>query len=132
MKYKIAVVLLLVLSISGCATVGSYQSACEQEYSKLSDIVACLKKKIASDSRASMKRDARVKLYLLKADQLVQYVQQGKLSEIDARVALQELYVRLKRDEQAEIQDIIANLPKRTNANCRSFGASVNCTSTTY
>lgn len=71
--------------------------------------------------------DAKVKLYILKADQLSQMVQKGELSDLDARVVLQELYVRLGRDEDTEISNILVNMPKTRTTDCTSFGNNIRC-----
>lgn len=119
--------LILVLSvagcISGCTTVGSYQADCEKQHSAFPDVVRCLKDALAKDWRPSASKDARVRLYLLKADQLSQRVQRGELSDLDARVALQELYVNLKRDEDAEKR---SSRPLTTE--CSEFLGKVQCT----
>lgn len=108
--------------LNACATVGSYQDACEQQYAAFPDVVVCLKAKLSADWRPAA-RDSRVKLYLLKADQLSQMVQKGEMSEINARVALQELYVKLKQDANAEER---AARPLQTN--CSEFLGEIRCT----
>ena len=119
---------LLILSIgvllSGCATVGSYQSQCEKQNAAFADVVTCLKTALAADWRPAMSTDAKVKLYLLKADQLSQMVQKGEISELDARVKLQELYVHLKQIEDTEE---MATRPIRTE--CHESLGSIRCTS---
>jgi len=115
MKYINAI---FTFALSSCVSVGNYQTACEQMNSSFPEVVQCLKTSLASDAR--MAGNAKVKLYTLKADQLSQMVQKKELSEIDARVALQELYVRLKRHEDSE--------NTTTQTNCYSIGNSINCT----
>ena len=56
----------------------------------------------------------RVKLYILKADQLVQMLNNKEITDIDARVVLQELYVRLKNEQNIDIDRIRASMPKTT------------------
>ncbi len=129
MDAKLSIALfVLAFYLGGCTTVGNYQAECEQKNSLFPDVVQCLKTSLASDSR--MARNSRVKLYTLKADQLSQMVQKKEITEIDARVALQELYVRLKRDEDVEVDGILANMPKNTTTrtNCYSIGNNINCT----
>jgi len=98
---RLILVFLVTGYISGCATVGSYQADCEKQHSAFPEVVLCLKTALAKDQPAASK-DARVRLYLLKADQLSQRVQRGELSDLDARVTLQELYVNLKSDADDE------------------------------
>lgn len=86
--------------LSGCATVGSYQQECEIQHKAFSDMVNCLNSSVYSDSRLA--GSAFVKLYVLKAEQLSKKVSNGEMSEIDARVELQQTYVGLK--QQSDIQ----------------------------
>ena len=128
MSRKFTVAFFAIL-VGGCASIGSYQAECEKRSEAFAEIVQCLKASVASDSRPGMSKDARVKLYLLKADQLSQKVQSKEISELDAKVALQELYVRLKRDKNADIDSILASMPKTTRTNCTAYGNNVNCIS---
>ena len=123
---KLVFVTTVVGLLAGCATVGSYQTQCESRHAAFPDIVLCLKDALTSDRREPMS-DAKVKLYILKADQLSQMVQKGELSDLDARVVLQELYVRLGRDEDTEISNILVNMPKTRTTDCTSFGNNIRC-----
>lgn len=126
-KMKHILALTIVGVLAGCASVGSYQEQCEIQHAAFSDMVRCLKTTISSNSRAA--EDARVKLYLLKAEQLSQQVQKGEIGELDARVSLQELYVLLKRDENAEAGNAIASMPKTKTTRCTTgLGNSIRCT----
>jgi hypothetical protein len=91
-----------VLSLcAGCATIGSYQAECEKKHAAFPEVVACLKEAVASDSRPEIyKSSPELKLYLLKAEQLSQRVQRGEISDLDARVELQQLYVEMGRSNQ--------------------------------
>ena len=101
---------LIICIATGCATVGTYQAGCEKQHSDFSEMVSCLKAAIAEDRRpvwefrspTAMSSNASVKLYVLKAEQLTQQVQRGELTDLEARVALQELYVRLKLYEHVQ------------------------------
>lgn len=114
---NIFVALFFTFLVSGCVTVGAKQSECEQKYSSFAQIVSCTKLAFANDSRAS--RNSEVKLYFLKGDQLVEKVNKGEISELDAKTEWQALYVQLKAEEAAR-------RPKFTN--CYSNGGNVNCT----
>ena len=127
-------VLLLATAISGCATVGSYQQDCEVNNNSFDGMVQCLKKSAYSDSR--MKNDSRIKYYLLNAEKLSQSVQSNEISEIDARIQLQEIYLSLKGQEMTEQQknaQIYQMLkPKTTNTSCTSHSNSLNCNTIQY
>ncbi|MCJ8500131.1 hypothetical protein [Desulfatitalea alkaliphila] len=115
---RYAFILVFCFLCAGCATIGSYQAQCEQQTSSFPEMVACLKAKVTSDWRPS-KRNQKVKLYLLKADQLSYKVQSGEITEIDAKVELQELYLALKKMSDSE-------KPVRTE--CRESFGRIKCT----
>lgn len=92
--------LLSVVILSGCAKVSDYQASCEQRYAKLSDMANCLDSSVRSDSR--MSSAATPKLYVLAAKMLGQGVDEGKISDAQARLELQNLYVNMQRQEQSD------------------------------
>jgi hypothetical protein len=83
-----------------------------------------------------MADNARVRLYLMKADQLVAQVNDKELTETDARLQLQETYLGLKnqetteRDRQTLIQSITK--PRTTDTTCTAFGNTANCKTSQY
>lgn len=89
-----------VIILSGCANVSDYQASCEQRYAKLSDMANCLDSSVKSDSR--MASAPTPKLYVLAAKMLGKNVDEGKISDAQARLELQNLYVRLQSQEQAQ------------------------------
>ncbi|ELY3771376.1 general secretion pathway protein GspK [Cronobacter dublinensis] len=90
------------LILAGCAKVGDYQAKCEQQYSKMSDMAQCLDRSISSDSRLSSA--ASPKLYVSAAKLLGKGVDEGKISDAQARFELQNLYLNLQRQEAADQQ----------------------------
>lgn len=102
------ILILSVLAISGCAKVSDYQATCEQQYAKFSDMANCLDVSVKNDSR--MSSAANPKLYVLAAKLLGQGVDSGKISDAQARLELQNLYVNMQRqeayDQQAQGQAI--------------------------
>lgn len=92
--------ILSILAISGCAKVSDYQASCEQRYAKLSDMANCLDSNVKNDSR--MASEATPKLYVLAAKMLGQGVDQGKISDAQARLELQSFYVQLQNNEKAQ------------------------------
>ena len=125
---KHLVLLLALILLTSCATVEKRQVACEEQYSKFLDIYSCTKQSIATDAR--LNKDAGVKLYLLKGEQLVEQLSNGKISEIDAKTEWQKLFVELKQHEDGEqaarVRNYNANKPKQTY--CVPVGNSVSCT----
>lgn len=115
------------LTLAGCATVGKMQAGCEATTTTFPEMAECLKVKVAGESR--MKNNSEVKLYLLKADQLSERVKQGTISEIDARVELQQLFVQLKHQETTEGSAAAAayNASKPKTTRCYPVGNTVQC-----
>ena len=129
MKILKLLIVISFLFISGCANVAKMQGECEQTYTKFFDIYTCTKSKLASDVR--MKKNPKVKLYILKGERLVQEIEQGTITEIDAKVAWQKLYVDLKHNEVLEGAAIESAKKKNypTTTNCTKSGNSVQCNS---
>lgn len=81
----------LALALSGCAKVSDYQASCEQKYAKLSDVASCLDASVKNDFR--LKGEANPKLYVLAAKYLGEKVDNGVVSDSQARIELQNLYI---------------------------------------
>lgn len=96
---KKILVFLPILLVS-CAKVSDYQASCEQRYPKLSDMANCLDSSVKNDSR--MATAPTPKLYVLAAKLLGQGVDEGKISDAQARLELQNLYVNIQRQQQAD------------------------------
>lgn len=87
--------------LAGCvAKVSDYQANCEKQYPKLSDMAQCLDHSLQSDDR--MSSSPIPKMYALAAKVLGQAVDDGKLSDAQARFELQKLYVEIQNREQAD------------------------------
>lgn len=114
--------------LTGCATVEKRQLACEEQSNKFVDIFTCTKNSIASDIR--LNKNAEVKLYLLKGEQLLEQLTSGKITELDAKTEWQKLFVELKGKEDSDLAQRIknynANQPKQTH--CVPVGNSISCT----
>ncbi|HCU2310641.1 TPA: hypothetical protein OUJ77_000630 [Klebsiella aerogenes] len=151
---KIAVLIPIII-LSGCAKVSDYQASCEQRYAKLSDVANCLDISVKNDSR--MASASTPKLYVLAAKMLGQGVDEGKISDAQARLELQNLYVNIQRqeasDQQAQgqaiqqallgyqamstmqaieqnaRQPVIPQAPQRITTDCHSYGMNTTCTS---
>lgn len=144
--------LIAVITLSGCATVAEYQNQCESKHQKLVDVASCLEQATKSDSR--MSNAANVKLYVLAAKYLGSQVDEGKLTDMQARLELQNFYVKLKKEEAASdaeysqrLQQALLGMqaaqslsqpaapvivtPIKTNSTttCTKFGNTVNCSS---
>ena len=131
MKSHTLALLLPCALLASCTTVGMMQASCEKTSSTFPELAACLKEAIASSGNSLMQNSPEVKLYMLKAEQLSQRVQHQEISDIDARVELQTMYVNLKNQEDATRARAAAaynaNRPKTTN--CYAVGNTVQCNS---
>jgi hypothetical protein len=56
--------------------------------------------------------DARAKLYMLRGEQLAAQVTAGKITDLDARVEWQRLFVELRQARDAEVFQMMAVMPK--------------------
>jgi hypothetical protein len=95
------IVLYIVAStlLAGCAITGTQaQADCEKSYSAIGDIVSCTKSTLAQKNPAKLE-DPQAKLYLLRGEQLSADVAAGRMSNVDARVAWQKLYIELWAQE---------------------------------
>lgn len=122
-EMRLAIVVLAV-GLGGCMTtsVGQLQTGCETSSQNFPEMAACLRNAVVSSGSTRMQNSPEVKLYLLKADQLAQRVQNKEISDLDARVELQQLYVNLRNQERATTA---AGRPRTTN--CYAVGNSVQC-----
>lgn len=113
MKNKITsfIVACLTFLITSCATESSLsfqQQRCEQLQKSFPDMVICLKAAVASGQvkeprgtftgffNLNRGPSSELKLYMLRAEQLSIQVKNGSISELDARVELQKLYVEIE------------------------------------
>ena len=99
---RMLVVGLAVFILQSCESYSSYgaiaehQGVCEKSYRDFPSAVGCLKGKLAKD-RHSRGRDADfIKIYLLKADVLVERFNVGAISQTEARQHLAILHYCLK------------------------------------
>ncbi|QLZ60925.1 hypothetical protein HV079_18000 [Citrobacter freundii] len=94
------IIIIVAILLSGCAKVSDYQDSCEQRYKKLSDVANCLDISVKNDSR--MASAPTPKLYVLAAKMLGQGVDNGQITDAQARVQLQSLYVQMQNSERAQ------------------------------
>lgn len=103
---------LSVLALAGCVVSGSQlQSECEALHPAFPDAFECTKAAVYA-RRPDVLSDPRVKLYLLRGEQLAGRVRDAQIKDIDARVEWQRLFVELKAANDADVSRILATLPK--------------------
>lgn len=137
MKHLIVIGISAVLA--GCASIKTVQSDCEQSTTTFVDMAACIDRGIGQEQRLA--RSDSGKLYRLKAAQLAARVEEKKISELDARVELQQLFVQIRNTQIEQSQRAAAISAAQTAAtssspasrpvqtNCYRTGNSTNCTS---
>lgn len=100
------------LALAGCATSGAQlQRECEAHHPDFPGLFECTRASVYA-KRADALSDPRVKLYLLKGEQLAGQVRDGQIKDIDARVEWQQLFVDLKAANDAEVGRILATMPR--------------------
>lgn len=136
------------LALVGCATGTAMKAECESRHSNFPEIVQCTKTLIAQRNPGLM-NDERAKLYVWRGEQLAQAVTDGRISNIDAKVAWQQMLVDMRSQNDAQIMQLLATMPQpqpaapmarqpsATSTNCVTTTSSVggvassNCLSTT-
>lgn len=83
--------------LTGCAKVSDYQAKCEMQSDQLSVVADCLNKSVLSDSR--MSDSPLTKMYVLAAKYLGEKVDAGEISDSQARLELQNFYMKLQAQE---------------------------------
>ena len=123
-------IVIMAVLMAGCATpIMKKQLACEEQYAGFEDIVKCTKETFLSDPNARTK-DPKVKLYFLKADQLVERLKKGEITETDAKTEWLSLYVELGGKASAESAAAAANYnaTRIKQTRCVPVGNTVQCT----
>jgi len=122
----------LLTVLTACTSVGNIQRDCEKQYSKFEDIVNCTKAALAGNSSAE--KDASVKLYFLEAEQLIEKINKGVMTEGEAKLEWQRLFVNLKNKEESRRPVYIQNnnsqnytVPRPRQTVCTPMGNSVSC-----
>src|SRR5205823_3906327 len=90
--------LVLVVSaaaLAACVSGTQMQAECEGKFTRFAEIVRCTQQNVAARN-SSILSDPRAKLYLLKGEELASYVEAGTMSDIQAKVAWQQVYVQLR------------------------------------
>ena len=97
---KVVLVVSACTLLFGCTSVGKIQAGCEQTASTFPELASCLRTSIANSDSSRMQNSPEVKFYLLKADQLSERVKKREISDLDARVELQTLFLDAKLEMQ--------------------------------
>lgn len=117
------VAIIAAVAMTGCAGLQDYQASCEQKHRAFPDFATCYKAEVLADRRAQ--NDARVKLLLLKTDQLAERVKAGQMTDLDARVEFQQTYVSLK--DAANSDEAARRAASNSSTNCVMRGNKMTC-----
>jgi hypothetical protein len=123
--------LLIAALLASCASLTDFQAECESRFQAFPDFAVCYKSLVTADRRSQT--DPRVKLLLLRAEQLSQQVTQGNIADIDAKVEFQQTFLRLRQSALAEASDDAAAsqtfVKQKVRTNCTTTGHSTSCIS---
>lgn len=100
MKKTILVVVCFLSACSAAPKVSDYQRVCEAQHSAFSGEIICLRQAIMTDSRLS--KNELAKYFLLQGEKYSEDIEKGLISEAEARLKLQALYIKLKEKEHQE------------------------------
>ena len=123
----------LVFAAGGCATLDSRWDTCEKAHGTFVQIADCSVRAVHADAVRSqqptlrMRSEARAKRYSTKAEDLMERVAAGRMSDADARVELRQDYEQLQDEER---DDRLSPLrpPAKMGVTCSPVGTSVSCT----
>lgn len=124
---RIIFILSLAAIIAGCASVNTIQADCESTTSTFKELASCVTDGVRKEP--SLAGSDEGKLYLLKVEQLGGQVETGKISDLDARVELQQLAVQLKAIRAAAVQRAVSAIPQQPARamTCTGSGQYVRC-----
>lgn len=109
----------LTLILAGCVSYVSVNSDCNVPSRPFADVVACINKASAGSS------DDYMTMYALRANQLLQQYQAGKLTETDAKVKLQEQFLALRQQHISSVAAVSSMTARPTN--CTTRGKNTTC-----
>ena len=103
---RTAIILISAL-LSGCmSAVHKQRQACLDQNLTLAGTVACVKAGLPTAS----KNDDLYRLYVAYSDAVLARVQNGSMSEVDARLALEQEYYQIKQTDKKRVGDKLTKL----------------------
>jgi len=116
---RTAIILILVF-LSGCmSAVHKQRQACLDQNLTLAGTVACVKAGLATAS----KNDDLYRLYVAYSDAVLARVQNGSMSEVDARLSLEQEYSQIKQTDKKRVGDKLTKLGNALQKAGKSNGA---------
>jgi hypothetical protein len=121
----------LVMTLGGCATMGSMYSSCDQKSASFAEAASCTKTALKEDSRYGFHggyiRYANRAIAAL--DVLEEKVAAGAMTEKEARYNMQEVLASMQTQIASDVNAINASSSRTIRTNCTTFGSTTNCTS---
>lgn len=127
MRVTLAAVVTPLLA-AGCATVGTLQAECNQVSASFREAVQCVDAKVKADTRLA--RNPSSTLYVLRGYQLSERLDRKEITELDARVELQQLVVQIKSENDAAVQRAVSSIPPPKpilRTTCSTIGGITTC-----
>jgi hypothetical protein len=130
---KIALMGLAALALGGCATIDARWDACQTPGAPFVQVAECTLQAVRADASRwaqpamRMRSEARAKRYAAKAEELMEAVATGRMSDPDARVALRSALDELQ-DEERDDRLSPLRQPQKSGITCSPAGTSVSCT----
>jgi hypothetical protein len=118
---------------TGCATMESMYSKCDQSNAKFSEVSICTKATLKADSRYNwhMGYVAYVNRAIAAMEVMEERVTAGTLSDKEARYNTQEILASMQREIKADANAISSSIAanKSIKTNCTAYGSNTSCTS---
>ncbi|ALX96058.1 hypothetical protein AV650_22055 [Serratia fonticola] len=86
----------LVPGVASAVSIADYQSTCEKNFDKFTEMASCLSKSVKADDLTYSSPQA--KIYVATANSLAGRVRRGEMHDEDAALALQEKYATLNNE----------------------------------
>jgi len=122
-----------VAAITGCASMGSMYSTCDQKSDKFSEVTACTKTALRADSRYGFHNGyiGYANRAMAAMDVMDEKVTAGTMTEKEARYKMQEILASMQREVAAQVNAINASIPTNTTVrtHCTTYGSNTSCTS---
>ena len=111
MRHAITAAAICLTACAGPGPGSQMQTDCEARHAAFAPMFECTRDAVAA-KRPDLLGNPRVKLYLLRGEQLAARVASGALTDLDAKVEWQRTYVELSEAQQAEVTRALSAMPR--------------------
>ena len=129
---QLALMGLTTLTLNGCATIDARWDTCQVPGAPFVQVADCTLQAVRADASRwtqptlRMRSEARAKRYAAKAEELMEAMGTGRMSEPDARFELRRALDELQ-DEERDDRLSPLRQPQRSGMTCSPAGTSVSC-----